>query len=209
MIERLAIFHAAVYCNHGADRAIAVDLGVKVMDRFLEAAQIILGHEGGLVDDPLDRGGRTNLGITQGTLNTARRTIPGLPERVDDLTRAQALSIYKALYWSKAKCDDLPEPVDFLMFDAAINCGVGGAALQLQKALMRLGANIRADGAIGPLTMAAFWSAWDSQKWRVIAALLMQRVRWHNDIIGRDKTQLRFIHGWLNRILENSETAGL
>ena len=179
------------------------------MDRFLEAAQIILGHEGGLVDDPLDRGGRTNLGITQGTLNTARRTIPGLPERVDDLTRAQALSIYKALYWSKAKCDDLPEPVDFLMFDAAINCGVGGAALQLQKALMRLGANIRADGAIGPLTMAAFWSAWDSQKWRVIAALLMQRVRWHNDIIGRDKTQLRFIHGWLNRILENSETAGL
>ena len=179
------------------------------MDRFLEAAQIILGHEGGLVDDPLDRGGRTNLGITQGTLNTARRTIPGLPERVDDLTRAQALEIYRRLYWNAAKCDDLPEPVDFLMFDAAINCGVGGAALQLQKALMRLGANIRADGAIGPLTMAAFWSAWDSQKWRVIAALLMQRVRWHNDIIGRDKTQLRFIHGWLNRILENSETAGL
>jgi len=58
--------------------------GGNALSRFLRAAQIILGHEGGLVDDPLDRGGRTNLGITQGTLNTARRTITGLPERVDD-----------------------------------------------------------------------------------------------------------------------------
>ena len=209
MIERLAIFHAALWRDHSADRAIAVDVGVKVMDRFLEAAQIILGHEGGLVDDPLDRGGRTNLGVTQGTLNSARRTIPGLPERVDDLTRAQALEIYRRLYWNAAKCDDLPEPVDFLMFDAAINCGVGGAALQLQKALMRLGANIRADGAIGPLTMAAFWSAWDSQKWRVIAAVQQQRVEWHNGIVARDKTQLKFLHGWLNRIVKNGTVAGL
>ena len=186
-----------------------MDLGVKVMDRFLQAAQIILGHEGGLVDDPADKGGRTNLGVTQGTLNTARRTITGLPERVDDLTRAQALSIYKALYWSKAKCDDLPEPVDFLMFDAAVNCGVGGAGLQLQRALNRIGAKLKEDGAVGPLTLNALRTAWESDKWRVVGALLMQRVRWHNDIIGRDKTQLKFLHGWLNRIVRNAKEVGL
>ena len=179
------------------------------MSRFLQAAQIILGHEGGLVDDPADKGGRTNLGVTQGTLTAARPVIPGLPERVDDLTRAQALSIYKALYWDKSKCDDLPEPVDFLVFDAAINCGVGGAALQLQRALQRLGAHIRDDGAIGILTMSAFWAAWDSQKWRVIGALQQQRVEWHNNIVARDKTQLKFLHGWLNRIVKNGTVAGL
>jgi len=199
----------AFFDHHGSDRRAALDLGVKVMDRFLEAAQIILGHEGGLVDDPLDRGGRTNLGITQGTLNTARRTITGLPECVDDLTRAQALEIYRRLYWNAAKCDDLPEPLDLLAFDAAVNCGVGGSGLQLQRALNRLGAQLKEDGAVGPLTLNALRAAWESDMWRVIAALLMQRVRWHNDIIGRDKTQLRFIHGWLNRILGNSETAGL
>jgi len=205
----LAILYAAIPCNDGDDRGVAVDLGVKVMDRFLQAAQIILGHEGGLVDDPADKGGRTNLGVTQGTLNTARRTITGLPERVDDLTRAQALSIYKALYWSKAKCDDLPEPVDFLMFDAAVNCGVGGSGLQLQRALNRIGAKLKEDGAVGPLTMAAFWSAWDSQKWRVIAAVQQQRVEWHNGIVARDKTQLKFLHGWLNRIVRNAKEVGL
>jgi len=186
-----------------------VDLGVKVMDRFLEVAQIVLGHEGGLVDDPADKGGRTNLGVTQGTLTSARAVIPGLPEKVDDLTRGQALAIYKALYWDKAKCDELPEPVDFLVFDAAINCGVGGAAKQLQRALVRLGANIRDDGAIGPLTMSAFWTAWDSQKWRVIAAVQEQRLEWHNSIVARDKTQLKFLHGWLNRIVKNAKEAGL
>ena len=179
------------------------------MERFSAVAQIVLGHEGGLVDDPLDKGGRTNLGVTQGTLTGARAVIPGLPERVDDLTTKQALEIYRRLYWDACKCDDLPEPIDFLVFDAAINCGVGGAALQLQKALMRLGANIRADGAIGPLTMAAFWSAWDSQKWRVIAAVQQQRVEWHNGIVARDKTQLKFLHGWLNRIVRNAKEVGL
>ena len=179
------------------------------MDRFLEAAQIILGHEGGLVDDPVDKGGRTNLGVTQGTLNGARAIMPGLPEHVDDLTRAQALEIYRRLYWDAAKCDRMPEPVDFLIFDAAINCGVGGAGRQLQRALNALGANLTEDGSIGPRTLAALDAAWKSDMWRVIAALLMQRVRWHNDIIGRDRTQLRFIHGWLNRILENSKTVGL
>jgi len=179
------------------------------MTRFDYCASLVLGHEGGLVDDPADKGGRTNLGVTQGTLTSARAVIPGLPEKVDDLTRGQALAIYKALYWDKAKCDELPEPVDFLVFDAAINCGVGGAAKQLQRALVRLGANIRDDGAIGPLTMSAFWTAWDSQKWRVIAAVQEQRLEWHNSIVARDKTQLKFLHGWLNRIVKNAKEAGL
>lgn len=179
------------------------------MNRFDYCASLVLGHEGGLVDDPADKGGRTNLGVTQGTLTAARPVIPGLPERVDDLTRAQALSIYKALYWSKAKCDDLPEPVDFLMFDAAINCGVGGAVLQLQRALNRLGAQLKEDGAIGPLTLDSLRTSWEHDMWRVVSAVLVQRVRWHNDIVGRDSTQLRFIHGWLNRVLSISRSAGV
>jgi len=179
------------------------------MTRFDYCASLVLGHEGGLVDDPADKGGRTNLGVTQGTLTSARAAIPDLPEKVDDLTRGQALAIYKALYWDKAKCDALAKPVDFLVFDAAINCGVGGAAKQLQRALVRLGANIRDDGAIGPLTMSAFWTAWDSQKWRVIAAVQEQRLEWHNSIVARDKTQLKFLHGWLNRIVKNAKEAGL
>ena len=179
------------------------------MDRFSQVAQIVLGHEGGLVDDPVDRGGRTNLGVTQGTLTGARAVIPGLPERVDDLTTQQALEIYRRLYWDACKCDRMLEPVDFLVFDAAINCGVGGAGRQLQRALNALGATLTEDGSIGPRTLAALDVALSRDVWRVVGALMRQRLRWHNDIVGRDSSQLRFLRGWLNRIIKNGEIAGL
>lgn len=179
------------------------------MSRFLPVAQIILGHEGGLSDHPDDKGGRTNMGVTQGTLNTARKTIPGLPERVDNLTRVQALEIYRKLYWDKCRCDDLPEPVDFLVFDAAINCGTGGAGKILQRSLNRIGASLAEDSSIGPLTVTACLAAYDSNGWRLLGTLQMERVRWHNSIVARDRSQSVFLHGWLNRIIKNSYHVGV
>lgn len=179
------------------------------MTRFHDVAKIVLRHEGGLVDDPDDKGGRTNLGVTSGTLARARAVIPGLPERVDDLTVSQALSIYQRLYWDACRCEQIPEPVDFLVFDAAINCGTGGAGKQLQRALNRMGGDLAVDGAIGPLTLAAVNAAFDSDSWRLLYAVEMERIRWHNSIVARDKTQVKFLHGWLNRILTNADAVGL
>ena len=180
-----------------------------MVDRFFDVARVVLNHEGGLVDDPADKGGRTNLGVTSGTLARARAVIPGLPERVDDLTVSQALSIYQRLYWDACKCDSIPEPVDFLVFDAAINCGTGGAGRQLQRALNRMGGELKEDGSIGPLTLAAVNAAFDSDPWRLLHAVTLERIRWHNDIVRRDKSQTKFLHGWMNRILENADAVGL
>ena len=179
------------------------------MDRFLAVAQIVLGHEGGLVDDPADRGGRTNWGVTQGTLHSARRTVPGLPERVDDLTREQALEIYRRFYWAFSRCEQMPEPIDFLVFDAAINCGNGGAGRQLQQALNRCGARLAVDGSIGPKTLGALGAAINQSLWRVVAALQTERLAWHAAIVARDSSQMRFLRGWLNRILANAREAGV
>lgn len=176
---------------------------------FLNAAKIVLGVEGGLSDHPADKGGRTNLGVTQATLTRARKIIPGLPEKVDDLTQPQALSIYEVLYWNEAKCGEMPPPVDFLVFDASINCGTGGGAKQLQRALNKMGANIKVDGATGPLTLNALNTAFQSNPSRIVYLINVERVRWHNDIISRDKTQLVFINGWLNRILKNIDISGV
>lgn len=179
------------------------------MSRFQEVAQVVLGHEGGLSDHPADKGGRTNLGITQSTLTGARKSISGLPEKVDDLTAAQALEIYRKLYWDKSKCDEIPTPLDFLVFDAAINCGVGGAGIQLQRALNRIGGELKEDGSIGTLTIAAVNAAFDSDPWRLLYAVEMERIRWHNNIVRRDKTQVKFLHGWMNRILTNADAVGV
>ena len=64
------------------------------MTPFDKALSFVFGNEGGYSNDPDDRGGATNLGITQSTLDRARRQMPDLPEKVEDLTRERYLNDY-------------------------------------------------------------------------------------------------------------------
>jgi lysozyme family protein len=71
----------------------------------------------------------------------------------DDLraiTDAKLEYIYKTGYWDKCRCDDLPDGVDYVVFDQAVNSGPGRSAKWLQAVI---GAAV--DGEIGPLTIAA------------------------------------------------------
>lgn len=112
--------------------------------------KIVFAHEGGEVDDPRDPGGHTNMGITQATLNRARKTLQGLPASVSDLTRHDCTRIYEALYWRPVRGDELPLPLALLTFDACVNQGEGDAKRFLQQAV-----GVKVDGAIGPKTLAA------------------------------------------------------
>lgn len=94
-----------------------------------------LTEEGGLVDEPGDPGGLTNFGISQAAY-------PGLDIRA--LTRAGAEDIYARDYWRAVRGDDLPPGVDLMVFDEAVNAGVGMSAEILQRCL-----GVTADGVIG------------------------------------------------------------
>lgn len=86
---------------------------------FERAFEIVIGHEGGLVDDPRDPGGLTKFGISQ-------RAYPSLD--IKALTLEQAKGIYYEDYWLKAGCDQLvDEPMAILVFDCAVNQGVDRA----------------------------------------------------------------------------------
>ena len=66
----------------------------------------ILRWEGGFVDDPLDRGGATNKGITIGTF----RSFYGqgaTVEQLKNITDEQWLHIFKSGYWDKWKADNI------------------------------------------------------------------------------------------------------
>ena len=52
--------------------------------------------------------------------------------------------------WNPAHCGDLPGGVDLMVFDAAVNSGVGRAIRLLQRAV-----GVDDDGAFGPATKAA------------------------------------------------------
>ena len=103
------------------------------MDRNYEACiDFVLDREGGYVDDPADPGGATNLGITIAVL-AAWRGKKVTKDDVQRLTRHEAEQIYRRNYWHAALCEHLPDGVDLLVFDAAVNMGIA-PALNLLRA---------------------------------------------------------------------------
>lgn len=153
---------------------------------FLRAVDLVLKHEGGLVDHPADPGGLTNFGISQ-------RAYPDLDIR--RLTRQQAMEIYHRDYWLPIRCDELPAPVAIVLFDMAVNMGRDRAVRLLQRAL-----NIPQDGLIGPRTVAA---CINGTRRGVATNLTTERVIAYTGMRGFDT----FGRGWLRRSITTAMEA--
>lgn len=123
------------------------------MDAFEQALAYVIGHEGrytALASDPGNwTGGRCNAGECRGTnWGISAAAYPRLDIRA--LTLAQAGEIYRRDYWDRASCPQLPPPLALLVFDAAVNNGVGRAVRWLQAAH-----GVAQTGVAGPDTIAA------------------------------------------------------
>lgn len=158
------------------------------MDRnFARALQLVLTHEGGFVNLATDPGGATNKGIT---LATMRRYITK-GATVDDLRRitdAQVATVYRKQYWNAVKADDLPDGVDYAVFDYGVNSGPARAIKALQTVL-----GVAVDGKIGPKTIEA---AKAKARVLTINALCNQRLAFLRGL----KTWPTFGKGWANRV---------
>lgn len=148
------------------------------MSDFDRAFEIVIESEGGYADDQSDPGGETNFGIS-------KRAYP--KEDIRFLTLDRAKEIYKRDYWDAIRADELPYPINILIFDAAVNQGKKAAVRMLQEAL-----KITVDGVIGKQTIKAVVAASDS----VCADYLSIRaVRY----AGTHQFQ-RFGRGWMKRL---------
>ena len=118
-------------------------------DNFEQCFALLLKHEGGYVNNPKDPGGRTNLGVTQRVYEAyVGHSVDEATMRA--LTPDVVAPIYKRDYWDACRCDDLPDGVDYAVFDLAVNSGTRRAAKMLQKAV-----GVTDDGSIGPATLKA------------------------------------------------------
>lgn len=86
----------------------------------------VLKWEGGYVNDPNDKGGETKYGIS-------KRAYPNLD--IKGLTLDEAKTIYRRDYWDVCKCDNLPYPMDILVFDTSVNMGVSRASHILSESI--------------------------------------------------------------------------
>lgn len=159
---------------------------------FERGLALVLANEGGYSHHPADRGGATMAGITQATYDVFCAAA-GEPRRdVRDITPQEVATIYRRYYWDRARCDQLPEPLDVVHFDAAVNHGVVAAAKLLQRTV-----EVDDDGIIGPQTLAAVQA---SEPRLAAQRYLTIRLRLYADIVARDHTQVVFLRGWIKRI---------
>lgn len=165
-------------------------------ERFKEAMKFVAKWEGGFVDIPEDRGGRTNKGITQTNYN-AFRAKRGLPDKdVKDIPQEDVDSIYWEMYWKPAKCDILPDPLDLVVFDSAVQHGPSRAVKWLQTAL-----GMSPDGIFGPRSVNALQEEISAGMTdALVASFIATREQFYKDIISRDASQLKFQKGWWNRM---------
>jgi len=149
--------------------------------RFQDVIGLILKHEGGYIDHPDDPGKETNYGISA-------NAYPDLD--IENLTEEDAREIYYEDYWKPARCDEVPKGLDLMLFDAAVNHGVGGAVRILQRAI---GETV--DGSFGPKTMSGVVSQSPAQLVQEYAARRMH-------FYGQLDTFGSFGLGWSRRLMD-------
>jgi lysozyme family protein len=151
------------------------------MTLFDSCFEKVVAHEGGYVNDPRDPGGETNWGIS-------KRSYPSVD--IKALTVDEAKAIYQRDYWERAQCSKLPPNIAYLVFDAAVNSGIGQSIRFLQRAI-----GVADDGAMGPLSLAAV-GRMDAES--VAARFLGQRL----DFMTRLSTWETYGKGWSRRIAD-------
>lgn len=158
------------------------------MADFEKAIVKTLAHEGGakFTEDPNDRGGATKYGISQ-------RSYPNLD--IKNLTEKEARAIYKRDFWDRIRGDEIESQVIAEnLFDTCVNMGVRTGSRLAQIAL-----NITpADGIIGSASLEHINAASEAE---FISNYTIAKIARYAHICNKDKTQSRYLLGWINRTL--------
>ena len=160
------------------------------MGDFDNAFDLLIGNEGGYVNNPKDPGGETNWGITR-----AVAVDNGYAGSMKSMPKETAKQIYKKMYWDELQCDQLGFVVAFQLFDAGVNHGNSQAVKFLQRAL-----SVADDGVIGAKTIAATNSLDDLQ---IVMLFNAERIEFYAAL----KTFSTFGKGWVRRVASNLKLA--
>lgn len=160
-----------------------------MMSRFDIFIERILSHEGGYVNHPDDPGGETNWGITKNVAVENGYTGPMIR-----LSRERAIEIYRTGYWQRVHGDDIPNPLAFQVFDAAVNHGPKRAIQWMQQAY-----GLTADGVWGPVTQQAIYRSTTVPVVKRALEFNRIRLKFYTDLA----TWKTFGKGWARRIADN------
>lgn len=157
-----------------------------IPDHIWQFIQSWEGHDT-LTDDPNDTGGLTRYGIS--SVNN-----PDIDVR--NLSEMDAQLIYSERYWQGSRADELPEFMQLMHFNCAVNCGPSTAAKVLQRVI---GAKV--DGKIGPQTLGKAHHYFKGPRTFTVWYATYQALYYFN-IVERRKSQHVWLKGWIRRTFD-------
>lgn len=166
---------------------------------FQEVVRKVVDVEGGISMNEYDNGnwtggkrGRGELKGTKAGISAAR--YPYLD--IKNLSRREIIDIYKTDFWDRYSVESLPKQYRYFYFDCVVNHNPRAAVRIFQRALNDCGYSLKVDGIMGRRTRAAL-----SNEDLDIGKLRTQRIYYYTNLVRRDKTQMIFLEGWINRTL--------
>ena len=165
------------------------------MADFNPAFEKMISDEGGyqLTDIPGDRGGQTYAGIARkpnpnwaGWAFIDQKDFGGATQLVREF--------YKVNFWDRIRGDNLTnQAIAETIFNFAVNTGVGVASK-----LAQLIVGVTPDGAIGAKTVERL-NICTAEKF--LPAYALAKISRYAQICNKDRSQSKFLLGWINRTL--------
>lgn len=167
------------------------------MAKIDKLAPIISKWEGGFVNDPADKGGATNMGITIGTWKSVgydKNKDAKIDEKDIKLLDKKDFEAVLLKYWNKWKADEIKnQSVANILVDWYWGSGKWGILIP-QRLL-----GVTDDGIVGKMTIGRLNEMNQEQFFNKIVEA---RKKFLNDIVKNNPSQKRFIKGWLNRLAD-------
>ena len=166
------------------------------MTEIKNLAPWILKWEGNFVNDPLDKGGATNKGVTIAVWKAQGYDKDGDGDiDVADLkliTAEDATMIMKKNYWDRWKADQIKnQAIANTLVDWVWGSGAWGIKIP-QRIL-----GVKDDGVVGIKTLEALNKQNPKE---FLEKLYLARFNFLDGIVASNPSQKRFIKGWKNRM---------
>ncbi|EJA2639006.1 hypothetical protein MWT07_005361, partial [Klebsiella pneumoniae] len=179
----------------------AIRIKERCRELFSKISSVILQHEGGYVNDPNDRGGETNMGITIATWRAYAPSDLGIEATTNTLrnmTKEQAEIIYYNHYWEpKGFCKLETIKIALMLYDWTITSG--RAVTQVRKMLHNeYNINLVVSNTMDDDMIHCINAIEDQEQ--LLSRIAEVRKEYYRSLTitnGEPNTQVRFLTGWI------------